>query len=35
MQKKYVYQFLAGAAASVAAYFIIEHLKERKRESAA
>lgn len=35
MQKKYLYQFLAGAAASVAAYLIIEKLKERNRDRAA
>ncbi len=35
MQKKYFVQFAVGAAASVAAYLIIEHLKERKRDSAA
>lgn len=35
MQKKYLMQFAVGAAASVTAYLIIEHLKERNRESAA
>ena len=31
MQKKYFIQFAVGAAASVAAYLIIEKLKERKQ----
>lgn len=31
MDKRYVMQFLVGAAASVAAYLIIEKLKERNQ----
>mgnify|MGYP003121342537 FL=1 len=31
MEKRYVMQFVVGAAASVVAYLIIEKLKERKQ----